>query len=272
MATSSMAPNSQEDYRQSQIEHSNYVFQESSCSERQTRLRADTKATHTAMAQTELGLPPQVPKATYDNKENYLVSKSEYQDTASERKEDMISCTEQELEVMSHDSKIYPNDTSGSWSIGEFTQEETRDIAQDQSFRDHRLFSQIADTQIDIDDGSSVYSSVLGDLSPRLNPDESNPVCKEENEIERLDLDPCRELPLESGETVIHKRQGKKSITDYSLLAPSKAIHKPPTFLIPTSNEISLGDSDEYGKPESSKRKQRQSTHVSDSEHIKLEE
>ncbi|KAJ2959476.1 hypothetical protein NQZ79_g5088 [Umbelopsis isabellina] len=272
MASSNMAPKSQEECRDSQVGHSNYLFQQFSSSERQTQLRAGTEDTHTAVFQNKLQPPSQEPKTIYDNKENYPVSQSDCLDTASERKEVMIISTDQELEVMSHDSKLDPNDTSGSWSIGEFTQDENKDIAHPQSFRDHRLFSQIADTQIDIDDGSSAYSSVLGDLSPRLNQDESSLGYKDENEIEYVDLDPRRELPLENDEASIYHREKKKSVTDYSLVTPSKAIHKPLTFLFPKSNEISLGDSDEYGKSESSKRKQRQSTHGSDGEHIKLEE
>ncbi|KAM3586045.1 hypothetical protein VKS41_002575 [Umbelopsis sp. WA50703] len=270
-----MTSNSQEACPDVQFEHLNYPFLESGgsdSSERQSQLIAHTEAADKPVIQSNVRSPPHKSKKKDDNNKNYPISQSRLRDKALVHSDDTAISKDQEYEASTHHDTFDPNDTSGSWSIGEFTQEETSGIARHQNYRDYRLFSQIADAQIDIDDGSSVYSSVLGDLSPRLNPDDLYIGCDNENEIESENLESQVRPPIEHDDLHVIEKKRKASTSGYHLVVASKAIYKPPTFLIPKPNEISFGNSDEHGKSELSKRRQRKGGNELDGEYITLQE
>ncbi|KAI9283049.1 hypothetical protein BC943DRAFT_353907 [Umbelopsis sp. AD052] len=165
-------------------------------------------------------------------------------------------------------------DTSGCWSIGEFSQDEEELAPQPRNLREQALFSQIANSRDDIDDNSS-YSSILGDISPRLSPDD----------FDNDDFDDLKDERVSNGhdpKPKSKKLNNVESITGpdsesfakqnaasaFSIAAPPSFTPKAPVFISSKSPAFSVLSSHTSAKSDSSKRKHNQ---MSSDSHEKME-
>ncbi|KAI8584203.1 hypothetical protein K450DRAFT_218649 [Umbelopsis ramanniana AG] len=165
-------------------------------------------------------------------------------------------------------------DTSGCWSIGEFSQDEEDLAPQPSNFREQALFSQIANSRDDIDDNSS-YSSILGDISPRLSSDDFDnhnvefDDLKDEGVSNGHDLK-SRSKKLNNLETCVSGSDAellpKQNVASaLSLAAPPTFIPKAPVFISSKSTAFSVLNSST--KSDTSKRKHNQ---ISSDSHEKI--
>jgi hypothetical protein len=181
-----------------------------------------------------------------------------------------------EVENTNNHSQQGVNDTSGCWSIGAFSQDENEPVSRSGNFRDQALFSQIAYPGEDADDieGSS-YSSILGDLSPRLSDEEMGEKLQDETVDavgkyrslrNRYDQD-------EDGNTIEAFDNGAKTKfpSALSIAEPSSSSHKAPVFVSSKAQTLSLS-SGCTALPESSKRKHTLASAAAKETQIKLVE
>jgi hypothetical protein len=169
-------------------------------------------------------------------------------------------------------------DTSGCWSIGEFSQDE-EDLAppQPRNFREQALFSQIANSRDDIDDNSS-YSSILGDISPRLSPEDFDANNDDFDDLKGEGVSEGHD-PKSKTEKLNHRKIStsgpdaeilpKQNIAStFSIAAPPAFTSKAPVFISSKSPAFSVLNSNTSVKSDTSKRKHNQ---ISSDGHEKIE-
>lgn len=181
---------------------------------------------------------------------------------------DMKNGGMEKLDVYSQKTAQDAIDTSGCWSIGEFSQDEEDMAPQDTNFRGQALFSQIANSRDEIDDNSS-YSSILGDLSPRLSPDDFDDI---DNEYHDLEADgDSKEHETKSKHKLIDLETSvtgsdagsisKKNIpANFTIATPSNFTTKAPVYVSSKTPAFSVLSANTSVKSETSKRKHNQIT------------
>jgi hypothetical protein len=181
--------------------------------------------------------------------------------TEADHYNSMKSSKERNVDKLSQQSAQEANDTSGCWSIGTFSQEETEPVAHFGNFREKALFSQIANPRDEVDDyeGSS-YSSILGDLSPRHTDNDMG---------DNLPTDNSRSLDYHHSLKNVDENDVDNGIVEFdnnfypvqnilsvfSVAEPSVTAPKAPVFVSSKAQTISLDSSNGKTKAEISKRK-----------------
>jgi hypothetical protein len=191
--------------------------------------------------------------------------------------DNMKNGSRENMDVYSQQTAQDAIDTSGCWSIGEFSQDEEDLAPQATNFRGQALFSQIANSRDEVDDNSS-YSSILGDLSPRLSPDDFDNIDDEFDDLEadgvskRHDtkskskkLNNIENAVSESGAGFLSKQN---IASNFTIAAPPTFTPKAPVFVSSKTPTFSVLSSNTNVKSETSKRKHNQ---VSSGGHGKIE-
>lgn len=190
----------------------------------------------------------------------------------------MKGSKERNVDNFSQQGAQEANDTSGCWSIGTFSQEETEPVAHFGNFREKALFSQIANPHDEVDDyeGSS-YSSILGDLSPRHSDNDMD---------DNLPTDNSRSLDYQHSLKNVNEDDDDNGIVEFdnnfypmqkvpsvfSVAEPSVPAPKAPVFVSSKAQTISLDSSNSKAKAENPKRKRNLAADEAKTKQMKLVE